>query len=164
MKSLVVFESVFGNTEVIATAIAKSIEGKLVRVEEVNMNSLKSLDLLIVGSPVHGGRATFTIDDFLKRIPPDSLKQVNVATFDTRFAPEDHGIGIKILINIIRFAAERIAKELVKKGGILIVKPEGFIVNDKEGPLRKGEELRAKVWAKAIAKSVMKKFNYSSKD
>lgn len=75
------------------------------------------------------------------------LKDVDVAAFDTRFAAENHRIGLRILMYVIRYAAERIAKTLVNKGGKLVVKPKGFIVENKEGPLKQGERERAKAWA-----------------
>ncbi len=152
MNVLVVYDSVYKNTEKIAKAIGAGInsKAKVWRAIEVHPPDLKGVDLLIVGSPTHGGRPTPAIIEFLKKIPPRSLNHVSVAAFDTRFAREDHGLGLKILMTVIRFAAERIAKTLKTKGGILVVNPEGFIVDDKEGPLKKGELVRAAVWAKEV--------------
>ena len=53
-------------------------------------------------------------------------------------------------MSVIRYAAERIAKDLVKKGGRLVAEPEGFIVENKEGPLKQGELERASKWAKEM--------------
>jgi len=39
------------------------------------------------------------------------------------------------------------------KGGYLAAEPEGFIVEDSEGPLKKGELERAASWAKGIVES-----------
>jgi len=36
------------------------------------------------------------------------------------------------------------------KGGYLTAQPDGFIVEDSEGPLKKGELERAASWAKKI--------------
>lgn len=152
MKNLVVYDSLYGNTEMIAESIGEAIKGEVVCVDEVEVIPLEAFELLIVGSPVHGGRATPMIDQFLKNIPPNALKNIKVAAFDTRFAPEDHGIGIKILLHVIRFAAERIAKDLTKKSGLLVGKPEGFIVENKNGPLKNGELQRAKKWAMELEK------------
>lgn len=148
MKTVIVYDSIYKNTKKIADAIGSGVghDARVLWVSEVQASDLKGVELLIVGSPTHGGRATPAIDEFLKSIPKGSLKDVHVAAFDTRFAPEDHGIGLRILMNIIRFAAERIAKNLTQKGGILVGKPEGFIVQDKEGPLKAGELQRATTW------------------
>lgn len=59
-------------------------------------------------------------------------------------------MGLRLLMSVIRTAAERIAKALVKKGGRLVAEPEGFIVEQKEGPLKQGELERARLWAKGI--------------
>lgn len=154
MKKIVIYDSLYGNTEKVARAMGNvwKNEVKVLRINDVSSSVLKGVDLLIVGSPTHGGRPTPLIANFLSRIPSGSLKGVKVAAFDTRFAPEDHGIGLRILMRVIRFAAERIGKTLISKGGEQAAKPEGFIVRDKEGPLKEGELERAAVWARSLKK------------
>ena len=158
MKAFIIYDSTYGNTEKIAHAIGQGLAGeiKLMRIGEAKPAQLKTCDLLIVGSPVHGGRATPELDEFIKQIPENSLDGVSVAAFDTRFEAEEQGVGLRILMRVIRYAAPRIAKALVKKGGILVADPEGFIVENKEGPLRQGELERATKWATqlSIAKKV----------
>jgi len=152
MKAAVIYDSVYGNTEKIAQAIGAGLAGdtKVVRIGYVNASELQAFDLLIVGSPVHGGRATSAIDALLTQFPVDSLEGKRVAAFDTRFESEEQGIGLRILMSVIRYAAEWIAKEMAKKGGRLVAEPEGFIVEQKEGPLKQGELERASMWAKAM--------------
>lgn len=152
MKALVIYDSVYGNTEKIARAIGDGLTGevKVVPVGTMNASEVRSFDLLIVGSPVHGGRATPAIDAFLKQLPAHSLEGKSVAAFDTRFEAEEQGVGLRLLMSVIRYAAERIARELVKKGGTLAAEPEGFIVEQKEGPLKEGERERASRWAKTM--------------
>ena len=75
---------------------------------------------------------------------------MRVAAFDTRFEAEEQGVGLRLLMSVIRYAAERIAKDLAKKGGKHVAKPEGFIVENKEGPLKQGELERANKWAKGM--------------
>jgi len=67
MKALVVYDSLHGNTEKIAKAIGDAISGEaeVLRVGAVNSSELKPCDLLIVGSPTHGGRPTSAIQDFI---------------------------------------------------------------------------------------------------
>jgi len=76
-----------------------------------------------------------------------------VTSFDTRFSAKDKGIGIRILLRVLGYAAGRIANRLKRKGGYLAAEPEGFIVEDSEGPLKKGELERAAIWAKGIIES-----------
>ncbi len=144
MKALIVYDSVYGNTEKIAKAIGGAIIGevKVLRVDEANPSELKTIDLFIVGSPTQGGRPTPAIRDFLNKVPEPSLQGINVAAFDTRISTK--------LVGAFGYAAGRIAGNLKGKGGTLIASPEGFFVKSTKDPLREGELERAAVWAKGI--------------
>ena len=156
MKALIVYDSVYGNTEKIAKAIGGAITGdiKVLHTGETSSSDLKELDLLIVGSPTHGGRPTPAVKEFLSKIPSNALKNVDVTSFDTRFSAKSKGVGvgIRVLVRVIGYAAGRIANTLKDKGGYLVASPEGFIVEGNEGPLKQGELERAAGWAKEIAK------------
>jgi len=146
MKALIVYDSVHGNTEKIARAIAEAItpscEVKVLRAGEANPSDLASVDLLIVGSPTHGGRPMPGVQDLLTKIPELSLQGINVAAFDTRLPAK--------LVRVFGYAAGRIAGNLKRKGGTLIASPEGFFVTGSKGPLKEGELERATGWAKEI--------------
>lgn len=152
MRAYIIYDTVYGNTEQIAKAIGAGLSGdvNVVRVGDAKASEVQRVDLLIVGSPVHGGRATPAIDVFLQQFPPHSLEGKQVAAFDTRFEAEEQGVGLRLLMSVIRYAAECIAKDLAKKGGRLVAEPAGFIVENKEGPLKQGELERATQWARAI--------------
>jgi flavodoxin len=148
MKTLVLYDSAYGNTEKIAKAIGGAIAGevKVLRPGEVNPSDLASVDLLIVGSPTQGGKPTKAIQDFLNKLPESVVKGINVAAFDTRYSTR--------LVTIFGYAAVKIAGNLKTKGGILISAPEPFFVKGKEGPLKEGELERAASWAKETVKSL----------
>ena len=147
MKALVIYDSLYGNTEKIAKAIGGAITGevKVLPVGQANPAELKSLDLLIVGSPTQGGRATKPMQAFLDKIPDTFLKGINIAAFDTRIPAK--------WVKIFGYAAGRIAGRLKAKGGNLVAPPEGFFVTGNKGPLKEGELERAAGWAKGIAES-----------
>ncbi len=147
MKTLVVYDSVHGNTERVAKGIGDAITGEVqvLRAGEVNSSELKTFDLLIVGGPTHRGRPTQAIRDLLDQVPGIALQGTNVAAFDTRLPAK--------WVRIFGYAAPRIAGTLKKKGGTLIGSAEGFFVEGTEGPLREGELERAALWAKEIVKS-----------
>ncbi len=147
MKALIVYDSVYGNTEKIARALGNAVAGdvKVLHVGEVNPSELKTIDLFIVGSPTQGGRATQAVQNFLNKVPEPSLKGVNVAAFDTRMTTK--------LVGIFGYAAGKIASSLKGKGGTLVAPPEGFFVKGGKGPLKEGELERAAAWAKGILKS-----------
>ena len=150
MKALVVYDSLYGNTEKVAKAIADAVGGEAKPVGEVDPSKLNSLDLLIVGSPTHRGRSSTKMHQFLNTVPARALKNVEVAAFDTRNEITGRGIGARLLRAVAPFAAPRIAKALKSKGGKLIAKPEGFIVEAREGPLKEGELSRSSTWARGI--------------
>ncbi|TEU17533.1 MAG: flavodoxin family protein [Dehalococcoidia bacterium] len=147
MKALIIYDSVYGNTEKIARAVAEAItpsyEVKVVQAGEANPSELASTDLLIVGSPTHAGRPTPAIQDLLNKVP--KLQGINIAAFDTRITTK--------LVRVFGYAAGRIAGNLKRKGGTLIVSPEGFFVTGNKGPLKEGELERAAGWAKGILES-----------
>jgi flavodoxin I len=149
MKVLIIYDSVFGNTEQIARAIGNALgsqeDVKILRVSNVKPEQLTGLKLLIVGSPTQGGRPTPAIQGFLNKIPEPAIRGINMAAFDTRFSTR--------WVGIFGYAAGRIADSLKRNGGTLIASPEGFFVKGKEGPLKEGELERAAGWAKAIIKS-----------
>ena len=145
MKTLVVYDSVYGNTEKIARAIGSALTGdvKMLRANEVSASDLQSIDVLIVGSPTQGFRPTKPVQAFIDNIPEGSLKDVKVLAFDTRMSAAESGRALGVIIRMGGYAASRIAKALEKKGGNLVTDPEGFIVKGREGPLKEGEVERA---------------------
>jgi flavodoxin I len=149
MKVLIVYDSVYGNTEKITQAMAEAIatsgEAKLLRAGEANPPELESIELLIVGSPTHGGRPTPAVQDFLNVVAEQSLKGIKVAAFDTRATSK--------FAKIFGNAAGRIARHLTKKGGVLVGSPQGFLVTGTKGPLKEGELERAAAWTKGILES-----------
>ena len=156
MKTLIIYDSMYGNTEQIAKSIGYAISGdvKVLRIGEVNPSKLESIDLLIVGSPTQGFRPTKLVQTFIDNIAGCALKGIDVAAFATRISASDVGMGLRLLMKIGGYAAPRIADALKKKDGNLVVYPEGFIVKGREGPLKEGELERAANWAKAMVKRI----------
>jgi len=147
MRTLVVYDSVHGNTEKIAQTIGDAVGGEVevLRAGVVDPAELKTVDLLFVGAPTYGGRASPAMQGFLKKLQGSTLEGIDVATFDTRLTAG--------WVRIFGYAAGRIGSTLEKKGGTLIASPEGFFVKGTEGPLKEGELERAARWAEEIVKS-----------
>jgi flavodoxin len=122
----------------------------VLKVETVQMEQLSGLDLLIAGSPTRQFRATEAMRHFLDDIPANGLKGVKIAAFDTRIPDDTDSLIWRILVklSLVRYAAKPISKALEKKGGQRVLPPEGFYVQDTEGPLQEGELERAANWAK----------------
>jgi flavodoxin len=143
MKSLVVYDSTFGNTEVIAQAIAVALDTDARRVTGVTLADLAGLDLLIVGAPTNGGQATAPMRAFLKSLDKNTVGGMAVAAFDTR---DVHG-----WVSIFGYAAKRMSKQLAGAGARPVAEPEGFYVTGTRGPLKDGEKERAAGWAAKLA-------------
>jgi flavodoxin len=153
LKALVIYDSKYGNTERIARAIADGIGGEARHFGDVDKPAVAGYDLIVAGSPTQGGRPTTALNNWLYDLPGGSLKGTEAAAFDTRFDPADRGVGLRLLMRVIGFAAPKVAKALRVKGAREASPPEGFIVMDTEGPLREGELERAKAWGEALARS-----------
>jgi len=155
MKVLIVYESFFGNTEKIALAMSKALGAHkvgTVRASEVKPERLAGLGLLLVGSPTRAFRPTKAVTSFLNSIPRNGLNGVRVAAFDTRNSEADiNSRLLKVLVSVFGYAAKPISDKLVKKGGVLVIPPEGFFVKGSEGPLKEGELERAAGWARKAA-------------
>ena len=156
MKALIVYDSLYGNTEIIAQVIKHALDQsgavEITKVGAVAPDQLNAIQLLVVGSPTQRFTSTPDMQGFLGRIPKGSLKGVRVAAFDTRLtqAEIDKQPTLPFFERIFGYAAARIAKQLVKKGGELVVPAEGFFVEGMKGPLVKGEVERAEAWARKL--------------
>lgn len=154
MKVLVLYDSVFGNTKLIAEAISQALSSELnhvsiMKVKDVPAIQLTGVDLLIVGSPTRGFRPTKELNELLEKIPAKGLKGIRVLAFDTRISTTDvNNRFLNVMVRLFGYAAKPIADKLKKKGGDLILPPEGFYVKESEGPLKDGELERAANWAK----------------
>ncbi len=158
MKKLIVYDSLYGNTEKVAKAIGKGVgaeDFEMKRARDTKWDDLGKIDLLIVGSPTHGGRASENTQKFFDSIKEEDLKNVYAAAFDTSVPSEGKSFFAKFFIKTLGYAAERILKILKKKGADTL-KAESFFVLGKEGPLREGELERAEKWGKEVLDSIGK--------
>jgi flavodoxin len=145
INALVVYDSQYGNTELIAKAIGEAIGAvvKKPRFGELSAEELCTYDLIIIGSPTQEGKQLVSIKILLDTVPEEGLKDKKVAAFDTRHKWK--------VVRIFGYAAYYIADVLKRKGGNLIAPPEGFFVDSTKGPLIDGEIERAAAWSKSLA-------------
>jgi flavodoxin len=148
MKSTIVYASRSGNTERIAREIASVLEARgaarTYEATEAVDHVADDFDLLIVGGPTEGHRATPAILAFLDALATRQLDGRAVAAFDTR-------VGWPRLLS--GSAAAKIADELRQAGGRLVVPAESFIVS-RTPELEPGEINRAATWAETLADEV----------
>lgn len=149
MKTVVVYDSVYGNTRAIAQAIGEALPGEVevLQVDQASPGELEDVDLLIIGSPTHGALPTEAAQGLIERVGSPSRTGARVATFDTR-------LTWGFLERWGGFAAPKMAGTLKDKGWTLAAPPEGFFVKGlKKGPLKKGEAHRATSWAQELVES-----------
>lgn len=166
MGVLVVFESMFGNTEQVARAVAEGLatrtEVEVVEVGQAPDLAAVDADLVVVGAPTHafGLSRPQTRQDAARSAPHGLVSGVRgvrewlgtsgrahcaAATFDTH-------IGSPNLPGHAGRAAERRMRRL----GCRVVEPaESFTVGGTTGPLGDGELERARQWGVHLAEVAM---------
>jgi hypothetical protein len=162
MRIAVVHESVHGNTEAVARAIAAVLarEHTVVRgsVEEVPAAGVRDVDLLVLGAPTHlhglpsrgtmlttrerGGVSApapdILVRDWIEQLPPG--RPPAIATFDTRSSD----------VRLISGSAARTLRRRLRRSGHEVVATESFVVTGGQGPLAAGELARAEAWAERL--------------
>ncbi len=142
MNAVVVYDSWYGNTEQIARAIAALLgPARVLNSRAFGAVDLAGCDLLVLGSPTHAGGMSVGMRTVIPRLTDDTLHDLAVAAFDTRFHQDIEHTGS---------AAAKIAELLEQKGARLVVSPESFFVGGLTGPLEGDEIGRAKTWALRI--------------
>lgn len=141
MKSLIIFDSNFGNTKRLAEAVARTFgkNSMAVNVNDVTDAMIDAADTIVIGSPINIWMPSFKTMSLLWKIGKNRLQGKRVAAFDTRYSRQTAGN-----------AAGLIAESLVKRGGTLAAPPQRFYVVDMIGPLKDGELSRAESWAKGM--------------
>lgn len=146
MHTLVVYFSKFGNTQMVAEAIAETLRSagnaRLISSEDLMAADFEGVDLVVMGTPTHNMNLPKVVRPVFERLPKRALKNIPVAAFDTSY---------KMSWWLNHFtASKRLAQKLRKLGGKRIVPPEIFHVTEREGPLYAGEIARAREWAALI--------------
>lgn len=155
MKILIVYDSVFGNTEKVALAMAEAMTDQVAvkRVGESSAVDLQGIDLLVVGSPTRGFRPTEGVNLFLKSLPSAALTGKNAAAFDTRIPPESIESKFFRKLVVMGGYADKKIGNLLKAKGARVLDSAGFFVVDSEGPMVDGEIERAQRWIKGLQTS-----------
>ncbi len=86
-QAIVIFDSWSGNTQAVAQVLAGEMNCPAVRVDDIANYVLQEYDLVVVGSPVHGGMPTTKISDFLSKLDPPRASAVFVTYGAPLFGP-----------------------------------------------------------------------------
>jgi hypothetical protein len=171
MSVLVVYESMFGNTEAIAEAVAEGIrrEGEhsppgqpvtVVPVTEAPRQIPDDVTMLLVGGPTHAfsmsrestradavrqgatGAPRTGIREWIESC--EARADLPVHTFDTR-------VHVRMMPGS---AAKQAAIALRRKGFTRAERGESFWVGGKDGPLSHDEVVRARAWGAFLAEAL----------
>jgi hypothetical protein len=174
MKAVVVYESMYGNTHLVADAIAQGLRAgaeddvAVVPVEEAEAESLTGADLLVVGGPTHAHglpRPTTRHAAAEAAAKPDSGLEMEpdaegpglrewfdgVAALGARAAAFDTRVDGPAVFT--GRASKGIAKRLRGHGCDLVAEPTSFLVT-KENHLVEDEERHAREWGTQLRAAV----------
>ena len=168
VRALIVYESMFGNTERIARAIAdglkESAPTEIVAVYKAPAVLPDDVRLLVVGGPTHAfsmsrestrqdawkqGEVVMPtevgIREWLSALTgPAKGRQIAAATFDTRITK----------VRRLPGSAARSAAKLLRRMGYRVGMSENFFVDDTTGPIREGELEHARQWGAELGRSL----------
>ena len=172
MRAVVIYESMYGNTHLVADAIGRGLaddfDVAVVPVGEASASMVAEADLVVVGGPTHihgmsretsrqSAATEAAKDDNELVLDADATGEglrewfetlgpvdTRAAAFDTRLAGPAAFTGR---------ASKGIARLLERHGLTLIAQAESFLVTN-ENKLQPGEEDRAREWGEELAATV----------
>lgn len=117
-KAIVAYDTVFGNTEKIAKALATGLEqyGLLVdrvNIRRVDLDTLSQYDLIAIGGPTHHLSASQPMMDFLDNLAATDLGDKYGFAFDTRIDYFFAG------------SASKYIEEKLERLGLRVLRPRG---------------------------------------
>ena len=146
-KVIVVYESKYGNTKLVAEKITEGMRGVagietvLAELKEVNLSQLVGFDAILVGSPNHIGGATRSIRKFIDALGKLNLEGNLAAVFDTYLGGD------------FEKAVKKMEKQISEKApGLKLAAPGLSIrVEGMKGPITEGELPKCKEFGVKIA-------------
>ncbi|MFH9347949.1 flavodoxin family protein [Kitasatospora sp. NPDC017646] len=172
MHTVIVYESMYGNTREIAEAIAEGVHQAdpaaavdCLPVAEASTETTRSADLLVVGGPTHMHGMSSGLSRRMAVATEAHKQGREAAAAEARENAEGPGLrawfhdlpqtepgtyaaAFDTRVDMPRAggAAHGIARRLSSHHYDVVAEPEGFIVEDNDGPLRAGELDRARAW------------------
>jgi hypothetical protein len=169
MRALVVYESMYGNTQTVADCIGDGLRSgydvTVASVRDATAAMVQEADLLVAGGPTHAHGMS---RPSTRKAAADAAQKQPDLTFDPNAAgpglrewlealPDGHGRAAAAFDTRVRLpglvsgrAGRRIARRLRRHGYRLAVGPESFFV-DKTNHLLGGESDRARAWGEGFA-------------
>ena len=149
-KVIVVYESKYGNTKLVAETIiegmkqVKGIETALNEVKEIDIHQISSYDAILIGSPNHIGGPTRSVKKFIDKLGKLNLGEKRFAVFDTHLDKD------------FEKAVKKMEKRINEKApGMKMIAPGLSIrVQGMTGPIAEGELPKCKEFGKKLATQI----------
>ncbi|MCX5208221.1 flavodoxin domain-containing protein [Kitasatospora sp. NBC_00240] len=176
MHTVIVYESMYGNTREIAEAIAEGVHQAdpaaavdCIPVAEATTDATRSADLLVVGGPTHMHGMSSGLSRRMAASAEGHKEGREEAAAEARETVEGPGLrawfhdlpttepgtyaaafDTRVAMPRSGGAANGIAHRLSHHHYDVVAEPEGFIVEGNDGPLRAGELDRARAWGAGL--------------
>jgi flavorubredoxin len=150
-KTILIYESKYGNTKIVAERIMqglktkKGMEADLKELKEVDTNKIPSYDVIMIGSPNHMGGPTRGIKKFIHKLGKLDLKKKQVAVFDT--CSGDKALGQAVM---------KMEKSIAEKAPGLKILSSGLSIRVKgmKGPIVEEDLPKCEEFGRAIASKI----------
>jgi len=134
MRTLVIYDSMFGNTEKVAKALASGLNEQeaaadCVKTTEVDFDNLRAYEMLVIGGPTHKLGLSESMKTFTKRLKDADVKGKKAFAFDTKRESRFAGS-----------AGKRIEQKMKQRRMHVVKAHASAIVLGREGPLKEGTE------------------------
>jgi hypothetical protein len=168
MRALIVYESMYGNTEAVAEAIAEGLApAYMTEVRPVHEAGPISddVDLLVAGGPTHmhglstsmsRGMAAAAAKEDASKLAPGATESPGLRSWLRDLERARHAVAAAFDTRgdaraaLTGSAARGIARRL-RRRGYDVIGTASFLVADAEGPLEAGELERARSWGASLA-------------
>lgn len=173
MQALVIYESMYGNTHLIADAVATGLseggtDATVVAVGDAEPDHVAAADLVVVGGPTHAHGMS------RKTTRQSAIADVEKADGDLELDPDAEGEGLRDWFDelpptgghaaafdtrihmagaLTGRASKGIGKRLRRHGFALVDEPTSFFVQ-KDNHLEADEQTRAREWGRALAQAI----------
>jgi menaquinone-dependent protoporphyrinogen IX oxidase len=151
-KAIIIYESRWGNTKLIAEKIAEGMkqiaaaEVVITDVKTLNTDKLADFEAIVIGSPNHMGAATHNIGSLVEKLAGIQLNGKIIAVFDTCLKSDYEKVVKKL---------ERVISQKVP--GIKLITPGlSIVVNGMKGPAIQSELAKSIEFGKIIARQFNK--------
>ena len=151
MKAIVLFDTLFGNTERIASRLAAGLQATGIVAEDANIKGLEierlvEYDLIALGAPTQYLTASKPMKDFLERLKAVNLRGKSAFAFDTRYGYPLSGSAAKFIEKKLK----HLGLEIIRPRSSATVVQQKTAVKVGDSILKEGTEAAFEVVGKEL--------------